>query len=219
RFARTRLTFGLTRQFSSGNKLGLYYRQGINSSDQEDQYTQEYKDGTSPRTSAFLNGETDISNLSSEIGARFRASLTRRLFYGVEGSYLYGRIDSQRKLLNQPTIDNHLRYLARRARLGAGLGFALSSRILLDFDVSGGLFNNDRRPQEFINSNGNFFAFSASGGSSISIKRTSVSAHAAAQMNLWRGLFLSASGIKTIRKDSFYEYSPTYRVYTYSGGI
>src|SRR5262249_36154593 len=127
--------------------------------------------------------------------------------------------DSQRKLLNQPTIDNHLRYLARRARLGAGLGFALSSRILLDFDVSGGLFNNDRRPQEFINSNGNFFAFSASGGSSISIKRTSVSAHAAAQMNLWRGLFLSASGIKTIRKDSFYEYSPTYRVYTYSDGI
>jgi len=220
RFARTRLTFGLTRQFSSGNKLGLYYRHGINSSDQENQYTQEYKDGTRPRASAFLNGKTDISNLSSEIGARFRASLTRRLIYGVEGSYLYERIDSRRKLLNQPTIDNHLHYLARRARLGAGLGFALTSRILLDFDITGGLFNNDRPPQEFINSNGNFFAFSASGGSSINIKGTSVSAHAAVQTNLWRGLLLSASSIKTVRRDLLYEYSPTYRyLYTYSDGI
>jgi hypothetical protein len=220
RFERTRLTFGLTRQFSSSNKLGLYYRHGINSSDQENQYTQVHQDGTRPRASAFLNGKTDISNLSSEIGARFRASLTRRLFYGVEGSYLYERIDSRRKMLNQPTIDNHLRYLARRARLGAGLGFVVNSKILVNFDVTGGLFNNDRPPQEFINSNGNFFAFSASGGSLINIEGTSVSAHAAVQTNLWRGLFLSGSVIKTIRKDSFYEYYPTYRyLYTYSDGI
>src|SRR5262249_41753897 len=147
RFARTRLTLGLARQFSNGSKLGLYYRHGISSSDQGTQYAQGYKDETHPNTLYFTYGKTNISNLSSEIGARFRASLTRRLFYGAEGTYLYERIDSRRESLNQLTAYNRFRYLARRARLGGGLGFALTSKILLDFDVTGGLFNNDQPHQ------------------------------------------------------------------------
>jgi hypothetical protein len=219
RFARTRLTFGFARQFSGGSKLGLYYRQGVSSSDQESQYLQEYKDETRPRITYYTNGKTNISNLSSEVGARFRASLTKRLFYGVEGSYLYERVDSRRESLSRPAVYNRYRYLARRARLGMGLGFAPISRILLDFDVTGGLFNNDRPPEEPTNLSGSFFSFSTSPGSLRSIQGTSISTHAAVQTNLWRGLFLSASSIKTIRKDLFYAYWPTYRyLYTYSDG-
>jgi len=219
-FARTRLTLGLTRQFSGGSKLGLYYRQGISSSDQESHYLQEYSDETHPGISSLTYGRTSISNLSSEIGARFRASLTRRLFYGVEGTYLYERVDSRRELLNRPSVPNHYHYLARRARLGGGLGFAPTSRILLNFDVTGGLFNNDRPAQAPGNSSGNFFSFSLSPGSLRAVQGTSVSAHAAVQTNLWRGLYLSGSSIRTVRGDLIYDPTLTSSfLYTNSDGF
>jgi FecR protein len=205
RFARTRLTFGIARRFSDNMRLGLYYRHGINSSDQDNVYILEYEDESRPRTWGATLGKTDILNLSSEIGARFRASLTRRLFYGVEGSYLYERINSRRETLNQGAAYIHNRYLARRARLGMGLGFALNSKILLNFDITGGVFNNDRPEQEPINSSGNFFSYSSYPGSIRSLRGTSVSGHAAVQTNLWRNLFLSASNITTVRSDLFNE--------------
>ncbi len=218
RFARTRLTFGFARRFSASSKLGIYYRHGINSSDQENTYLQEYMDESRPRTARFAHDKTNISNLSSEIGARFRASLTRRLFYGVEGSYLYERINSRRETLSHPIDYNHHHYLARRARLGVGLGFALTPKILLDFDVAGGIFNNDRPPQEPINRSGNLFASSLSPGSLRSVRGTSVTAHAAVQTNLWRGLFLSVSGLTTVRRDVI-SYSYTGGTYTYNGVV
>ncbi|HEU0176081.1 MAG TPA: FecR family protein [Blastocatellia bacterium] len=219
RFARTRLTIGLARRFSGGKNLGLYYRHGINTSDQENQSRQEYDSDSLPKTVSFTDGKTNISNVASEIGARFRASLTRRLFYGVEGSYLYERINSRREPLNWTTAFNRYHYLARRARLGAGLGFALTSKILLDFDATGGVFNNGRPPEEPINSSGNFFSYSSSPGSLRSVGGTSISAHAAVQTNLWRGLLLSASSLKTVRRDLFYEQVITYRyLYTFSDG-
>jgi FecR protein len=224
RFARTRLTFGLTRRFSDSKKLGLYYRQSINSSDQDSQhlYKSEYKDGSFPNYSYYINDRTNISNLSSELGARFRASLTRRLFYGVEGSYLYERINNRREMPNRRIHDNY-HYLARRARLGMGLGYALTSKILLNFDVTGGIFNNDRPPQEPINLSGSFFS-SSYPGSLRSVRGTSVSAHVAVQTNLWRGLLLSVSNLSAVRRDVImYSYSGgTYSyggvVYSYPGG-
>ena len=223
-FARTRLTFGIARRFSDSSKLGFYYRQGINSSDQENQYKQEYMDESRPRTAHFTHDRTNISNLSSEIGARFRASLTRRLFYGVEASYLYERISSRRETLSQPIAYNHYHYLARRARLGAGLGYALTPKILLDLDVAGGIFNNDRPPQERINPSGSFLSISSFPGSLRSVGGTSVSVHGAVQTNLWRGLLLSVSSMGTVRRDVItYNYSGgTYNingvVYSYDGG-
>ncbi|MGH9769976.1 MAG: FecR family protein, partial [Blastocatellia bacterium] len=197
RFARTRLTLGLVHRFSESKKIGLYYRHGVNSSDQVNQYRQRQEDVSHPDASYSQFGKTNISTLSSELGIRFRAPLTRRLFYGIEGSYLYERIRSRRETLDQPIA--HKRYLARRARIGGGLGFFLTSKILLNFDVAGGLFNNTQPVDDVPSFDGNIFA------SSLSSPRSSrgefLSAHAAIQTNLWRNLFLSASNLTTVRRD------------------
>jgi hypothetical protein len=226
RFERTRLTFGFTRRFSDGKKLGLYFRQGITSSYQDGLYVDEYADESHPMTWSITLGKTNVSNLSSEVGARFRAPLTRRLFYGIEGSYLYERINARREsvvgvtlgLSARPTSvakidvppESVTKYLARRARFGAGLGFALSSKILLDFDVAGGVFNNDRPPQEPINSSFGISSYPSYPGSLRSAEGTFISAHAAAQTNLWRNLLLSASSLTALRRDFHYAEVATY---------
>jgi len=208
RFARARLTFGLVHRFSEGKKIGLYYRHGINSSDQENQYQRKQKDVSRPEALYFLSDKTNISTLSSELGIRLRAPLTRRLFYGIEGSYLYERINSRRETPNQPIAHN--RYLARRARLGGGLGFALTSKILLNLDIAGGLFNNTRPAEDGSGFSGGAFALASFSHSPRSARGTFLSAHAAVQTNLWRNFFLSASSLKTVRRDLF--------TYGYAGG-
>ena len=202
RFARTRLTLGLVHRFSESKKIGLYYRHGASSSDQENQYRQTYEDRFSPRATYIQSGETNISTLSSELGVRFRAQLTKRLFYGVEGSYLYERIRSRREMPNQPVAEK--RYLARRGRIGGGLGFFLTPKILIDFDVAGGLLYNTE-PGENVPAL--VVSFFASFPSPPRISRGEfLSAHAAVQTNLWRNLFLTASSLTTFRRD-FIRYS------------
>jgi hypothetical protein len=202
-FARTRLTFGMVHKFSEDKKLGFYYRLGVNSSDQENKYHEKYRYEFRPGASYDLFDKTNISTLSSEVGARFRASLTRRFFYGIEGSYLYERINSGGETRTNQTI-RHDRYLARRARIGGGLGFALTSKILLNFDVAGGLFNNGE-PAKDLPDVGDRFALSRI-LLATSARGDFLSAHAAIQTNLWRDLFLSASGLTTIRRD-FYRHN------------
>jgi hypothetical protein len=207
RFARTRLTLGLARRLSESMKIGIYYRHGFNSSDQDVQQQRGYNNESRPDLSYLAAGRANISafSSSSEIGVRFRGSLTRRLFYGTEGSYLYERIRSQREASDQPV--DHNRYLARRARVGMGLGFLLTSKILLNFDVAGGLFNNSRPPDEPLVVGLNSVSFSYPSLSSLSpsspnsYRGTSVSAHLAAQANPWRNLILSASGLTTIQSN------------------
>jgi hypothetical protein len=196
-FARTSLTLGLVHRFSESKKLGLYYRQGVSSSDQESRYHQKFDDQFHPDASYSQSAKTNTSTISSELGVRFRAPLTRRLYYGVEGSFLNERIRSRREKRNQTIADN--RYLARRARLGGGLGFFLTSRILLNFDVAGALFYNTA-PVE------NIISFSAFGLASLprspgSSRGVSLSTHAAIQTNLWRNLFLSVANLKTLRRE------------------
>src|SRR5262249_24114723 len=211
RFARTRLTLGLVHRFSDSKKIGLYYRHGVSSSDQENQYQQTDEDRFHPPATYFQIGETNISTISSELGIRFRAQLTKRLFYGVEGSYLYERIHRRREMPNQPMAD--MRYLARRGSIGGGLGFFLTPKILIDFDVASGLFYNTE-PGENVPGLlvGSFF------GSFTSSPRNSrgqfLSAHAAVQTNLWRNLFLTGSSLTTLRRDFItYNYNDT--VYGY----
>jgi len=198
-FSRTRLTLGLVRRFSENKKIGFYYRHGINSSNQGYYISREYEDTFHPKTSYSALGITNVTTHSSELGARFRASLTKRLFYGVEGSYLYERISSRRVAMHQPFAHNH--YLARRARLGAGLGFALTSKILVNLDLTGGIFNNDRPMGEPVNLDGNFFSSTLYPSSSRSVQGTSVSTHSAVQTNPWRNLLLSFSNLTTLRRD------------------
>ena len=198
-FSRTRLTLGLVHRFSESKRIGFYYRHGINSSDQLYNISQEYEDTSHPKTSYNAFGKTNVSTHSSELGARFRASLTKRLFYGVEGSYLYERINSRREAMHKPIANNH--YLARRARVGVGLGFALTSKILLNLDLTGGIFNNDRPLGEPVNLGGNFFSSTLYPSSPRGVQGTSVSAHSGVQSNLWRNLLLSFSNLTTLRSD------------------
>jgi FecR-like protein len=231
RFARTRVTLGFARRFSEGKKLGLYYRQGFSSSDQEGRREAEYQSSGSDSIfnhsySYFAPGKANTSTVSYELGARFRAPLTRRLFYGIEGSYLYERIYSQVETPGQP-ID-YGRYLARRARLGGGVGFALTSRILLNFDVAGGLYN-DVRPINIVQSPWLYTSGDSSLAISSVLSRASrggfVSAHAAAQATVWRNLFLSTSSLMTVNRNSYgYSYSPfkdSYKLrnYLYNVGL
>jgi hypothetical protein len=207
-FARGRMTLGVVHSFSESSQIGLYYRHGFSSSYQENIYHRNQKDGVHPFASHFLSSKTNTSTRSSELGVRFRASLTRRLFYGVEGSYLYERIRSRRETPNQPI--EHSRYPARRARLGGGLGFAITPKILLNFDIAGGIFNNSepaladglvRFAEDVRASGANIFASASLSSSPRSSHGEFLSAHAAIQTNLWRNLFLSASSLRTFRAD------------------
>ncbi|HKQ90348.1 MAG TPA: FecR family protein [Blastocatellia bacterium] len=217
-FDRTRLTLGLTRRLKESMRVGLYYRHGFNSSDQETMYHRQEKSEYPlpppfpPPYSYFAAGEANIStsSSSSELGIRFRASLTRRLFYGVEGAYMYERNQSRIERPDQ-SVD-YTRYLARRTRAGVGLGFFLTSRILLNLDVAGGLFNSSQPAQQPGGLNRNFLVSFSSLSSPLSIQSspssvrgTSVSAHWSVQANPWRNLFLSTSSLMTIRKD-FHKY-------------
>src|SRR5215813_13478244 len=229
RFARTRVTLGLARRFSEGKKLGLYYRQGFSSSDQEGRREEEYQISAPASNynysrSYFASGKANTSTISYELGARFRAPLTRRLFYGIEGSYLYERIYSQVETPGQPM--DYGRYLARRARLGGGVGFALTSRILLNFDVAGGLYN-DVRPVNIVQSPWLYTSGESSLAISSVLSRASrggfVSAHAAAQATVWRNLFLSTSSLMTVNRNSYgYSYSPfkdSYKLRNYLSNV
>jgi hypothetical protein len=225
-FARGRMTLGLVHSFSESSKIGLYYRHGFSSSGQENIYNRNQKVGVHPVASHFLSSKTSASTRSSELGVRFRASFTKRLFYGIEGSYLYERIRSRRETPNQPI--EHSRYPARRARLGGGLGFAITPKILLNFDIAGGLFNNSepaladglvRLAEDVRASGANIFASASLSSSPRSSHGEFLSAHAAIQTNLWRNLFLSASSLRTFRSDllTYSHNGASFRKYDVSG--
>jgi len=214
-FDRTRLTLGLTRRLKESMKVGLYYRHGYSLSDHETMYDRQQKIEIPfyPPVSRFAAGEADISSSSSssELGIRFRASLTRRLFYGVEGAYLYERTRSRIETRDQSVAYN--RYLARRARAGMGLGFFLTSRILFNLDIAGGHFSSSQPAEQPISFSGNFLVSVSSLSSPLSLpssprssKGTSGSVHWSVQANPWRNLFLSTSSLTTIRKD-FHKYN------------
>jgi hypothetical protein len=230
--ARTRITLGLTRRLSESMKIGFYYRHSFNLSDQESltqrnyfraeySYTS-YPDGrlvTVPEYSYFATGKGDISasSSSSELGFRFRGSLTRKLFYGAQGSFIYERIRSREAVESQteapaPIVGPQVaynRYLGRRANLGVGLGFLLTSKILLNFDLAGSLFNNPRPLNEplilgLYSSNYFSYALASFVYPQNNLREWAVSSHIAAQANPWRNLVLSTSVLKTYQK---YNYS------------
>lgn len=197
RFARMRMTLGLVHRFSEGKKIGLYYRHGASLSAHEDQYRRGYENQPHPPASHSLFSKTSISTIFSELGVRFRAPLTSRLFYGVEGSYLYERIRSRRETPNQPAAYD--RYLARRGRVGGGVGLFLTPKTLLNFDIAGGLFYNTQPVENapcFCDNTLTPFSSSPRGS-----RGEFLSAHAAIQTNVWRDLYLSASSLTMLRRD------------------
>src|SRR5207247_7995017 len=73
----------------------------------------------------------------SESGLRLRGSFTRRLFYGVEGSYLFS--DSNGRTKRSRVVDSNTFASTTRTTLGFGLGYMANRRTIFSFDVAGGV--------------------------------------------------------------------------------
>lgn len=171
---RTRLTFGIKHDFGRV-KFGAYYRYGNSA-------------GSNIDRSRFINGVAQPNDLitsignTSELGFRFRGTFSRRLFYGVEGTLLFGRISENYK--RSVIVDSTERDRTNRATLGFGLGYVLRPHTILSFDVAGGVINtSQRRIEDFT---GNTLETEGSRARFISL-------HAAVQTNIWRNVFGSAS--------------------------
>ena len=172
---RTRFTFGVTRELSSGTKLGLFYRQGFVTAEDRDR-------------SRTLNGAsrslalTNVTGRSSEIGLRVRGVITSRLFYGVEGSYFFANNDGRTRRAR--VVDSDVFAVSTRATVGFGLGYVPKRGTVLSFDVAGGITRiNDRRLER---STGNLLQTGTERAPFLSL-------HGAVQADVWRRSFLSAS--------------------------
>ncbi len=172
--SRTRLTFGIKHDFGT-MKFGAFYRYG--------------KSGGSDVTRLrFTNGAMQPNDLiiskgtTSEFGFRLRGAFSRRLFYGVEGTLLFGRANENLRrsvIVNSSETDR-----INRATVGFGLGYVWRPRTILSFDVAGGLIGTkQQRTEDFT-------------GNQLETERARsrfLSLHAAVQTDVWRNLFVSAS--------------------------
>jgi hypothetical protein len=175
RVQRTRLTVGLTRDIGFTSKLGIFYRYGYISAN--DRNRSRTRDGV-----PLPLEQTGATGNSSEIGVRLRGPLTRRLFYGTEGSLFFGR--SNEDIERASIVESHERSRVTRATLGFGVGYALSPRAVFSFDVAGGLARaRDLRREELT---GNLLEDEQKTSRFLSL-------HGAVQADVWRRLFVSGS--------------------------
>ena len=172
---RTRFTLGMTRDIGSASKLGIFYRFGYTSTN--DRNRSRTLDGVP--LPLELTGATGNS---SEFGVRLRGPLTRRLFYGLEGTMLFGRKDES--IRRAVIVDSNERSRATRGTLGFGIGYALRPRTVFSFDVAGGFARTHNLRRE-----------DATGNSLEAERQTArfLSLHGAVQADVWRKLFVSGS--------------------------
>jgi hypothetical protein len=180
----TQFGFGITREFASGHKLGLRYEYGRISGSNYDQ-------------SRILNGvlqrpdQTQTAGHLSELGFRLRGPVARRIFYGVEASVTGVRMDDS--LLRTLSADAHQHTQAARWAAGAGVGWIVTPRVTLSFDLAYG----DGRValRRFEDATGNVLEDNRQNTKFATV-------HSAIQVNLWRKLFASASLLALGKKDS-----------------
>ena len=91
---------------------------------------------------AGLNS-TLSSGHSSEAGIRLRGVITPRLFYGATAAWL--GISLGDALTRTNVVASNERDRAQRGSLAFGLGYALTDRTVLTFDVAGGTSPHLRR--------------------------------------------------------------------------
>jgi len=172
---RTRLIVGITRELEGGRKLALFYRYGFTSA--EDRERSRIMNGGS----RFLN-RTSATGHSSEIGFRLRGPFSRRLFYGLEGSYLSATIDENAR--RSGVVSSKILSKSQRATLGFGLGYVIKPRTVFSFDVTGGLARiNDARDESATS---NLLETERKKASFLSL-------HVALQADVFRRLFVSGS--------------------------
>jgi hypothetical protein len=172
---RTRLTVGMTTGIGSSSKLGIFYRYGYTSANDRNRLR------TLDNVSLPLE-LTGATGNSSELGVRLRGPLTRRLFYGAEGTLFAGKSDEG--IRRAEAVDSNERSRVRRATLGFGLGYALSPRTVFSFDIAGGIARVRGLRRDDLT--GNLLEDERQTSRFLSL-------HAAVQADVWRRLFLTGS--------------------------
>lgn len=127
--SQNRISIGVERDLPRGQTLGLFYRYGFIQADDND-------------TSHTLNNvqepldSTRSSGHSSEVGLRLRGPLGRKLFYGLEASWLGLALSDQ--LTRSIAVDSNQRDRAQRVTAAMGFGYFLNQRTLLSLDFAAG---------------------------------------------------------------------------------
>jgi hypothetical protein len=177
----TQFKLGFSRELFGNHTLGVYYRYGVQSASDRGQY----------RTLNNLPqplDETNTAGHSSEIGFRLRGPLTRRLFYGVQASWVGIRLDDQ--LLRNASVNSHQRDNVSRAAIGFGIGYTFTPRAVFSLDVAGGFVRSKVLRTE--DATGNLLENQSRNNRFLSVD-------AALQVDVWRHLFVSGSVLATRR--------------------
>jgi hypothetical protein len=180
----TRVTAGYSRDLTRDTKFGVYYRYALIGDVGQD---------TTHTINGFGAGlnSTHTGGHSSEFGMRLRGLLTSRLYYGIAAGWLgVSLLDG---MVRTNTVDSHERDRARRGSAAFGLGYALTRKTTLTFDLAGGSARTWAARTE---------------DSSLALLQNAVadshfvSTHAALQVDVTRKLFLTASFLNIWQRHS-----------------
>jgi hypothetical protein len=181
---RLRFRLGITRALGRGHKLGLVYSRELATADDGD------------RSRFFTGGPLGLDSTrqegrSSSVSFRLRGLLTRRLFYGLQGSLLWGESDGQ--IRRSAVTDSTTRADVNSAAVGFGVGFALRRATVLSSDFAFGLSGTHEERLE--DATGNLVEGRRERG-------RFVSGRVGLQTDVWRSMFFSASTLVFRRADT-----------------
>jgi hypothetical protein len=199
---RAGLSVGVTQDAGDDKKLGVYYRYSMGSV--ENSYRRSGFWGFVNDDPHYFSGSEVLGRWpghSSEAGVLFRGPVTRRLFYGVESSILFGQDQVETHFPISTTIgaityNSTQTYLnkrrVRRGMIGVGIGYALRPRTVLSLDLSTGRAREDSLGQSHYSSLPPGIRYSSY--DNFARERTSFKAvHIGGQTDIWRNLFAGGS--------------------------
>ena len=127
--SQNRISIGFERDLPHDQKLGLFYRYGLIAADDTE-------------TNHTLNNVPEVldatgsSGHSSEFGLRLRGPISRKLFYGVDVSWLgLGLSDTLTRAI---AVNSYQRDSAQRTSAALGFGYFLNQRTVFSLDIAGG---------------------------------------------------------------------------------
>ena len=207
-----RLTAGYSLDVSRTAKLGVFYRYAFIRGTDVDT-------GTYPNNSPAPGDSTSTGGHSSEIGLRWRGQFSSRLSYGLTAGWL--GLSLEDGLIRSDAVNSHQRDRAGRGSLGWGLGYQLTRRVVLVWDLAGASTRSeatrfaDATGATLQNGIANSHFISTQAAVMVDVtRRLFVSA---SLMNVWHGshwnvdLFPDQYGNRTLVEDSFFPlYSAVY---------
>jgi hypothetical protein len=213
-----RLTAGYSLDVGRNSRLGVFYRYAwIDGTDMD---AASGPNDWPPGNSTSEPGDsTSTKGHSSEIGVRWRGQFSSRLSYGVTAGWLgLSLVDG---LVRMDAVDSHQRDGAERASLGFGLGYQLTRRVVLVWDVAGANTRSEAERYEdgtgATLQNGVANSHFVSTHAAVLVDLTRRLFVSASLMNVWHGsywnvdLFPDEYGNRTLVEDSFFPlYSAVY---------